>query len=158
MKVLFTRNITNKFKENPTPFYCKLCFIKRMIVVEDIFHVFFHCPRAYNLYAVITPILERLSGERTTGMIDLIFGKKIHDRNKHILYNYIIQSTQRAIWQARQNLEQDKQEIHAHSIFREIVFKNLCRQKVTMNGKKFYAIFGPILIVNQSPLGFRLSI
>jgi hypothetical protein len=151
MKSLYTRDKISKF--SATPDFCKLCFIKGIVIKEDITHVFFYCSRAYETYAKITPFLENISGCHQTDMIDLIFGKKMDKTN--CIYNYMIQMAQHAIWSARNNLELDRLEIHAFDILKKLVFRNLCRQKVFLGNEKFFQIFYPIVDRANSPIGFR---
>jgi hypothetical protein len=153
---LYTRSRTSLFSD--TPFFCKLCRIKGVIVREDIPHVLIYCPRAVEMYGAVSNLLRDLAGTDTISLLDLIFGKKLPQRKNFITFNYIVQTAQRAIWQARNNLEMDKEQIHPVDIFRTVTFRNLCRQKVAMKEEKFFSIFGPLVERTNTPLQFRLKI
>jgi hypothetical protein len=111
------------------------------------------CPRAFNLYTIITPVLERIAGVRYVGNSDLILGKIMHDKKKQTCFNFLVQHAQLAIWSTRRNLENNRPEQNAEQMFRKIslMLRLLSRDK-------FYQIFGHITGPSGSVMGFQLRL
>lgn len=125
--------------------------------MEDIYHVFIYCSRAIVMYDYIRPLLVSLGNSQNISLMDLIFGKKVDSTRKFILFNYVIQTAQFAIWKSRNNFEMDKNEIHPVDIYRTVIFRNLCRHKVVMNEDKFFHIFDPLITRTEGTLKFCLK-
>ena len=140
------------------PSSCKLCAQHGIIVREDNVHLAIFCPRAYNLAFYVTPTLERIAETNHISLSDLILGKQLHDQKRQTLFNFVVQHYQLAIWQSRINLNMERGEIEADSIFRKNVFRNLCRVRIAMGIEKFREFFDEIIRVSPNPIGFSLRL
>jgi hypothetical protein len=154
-KSLFTNHKASNFIPDVQP-YCTLCSTNGMSVREDNTHLLIYCPRAYELYAILTPALERIAGIGFVTLSDLILGRTIDGKSNQTCFNLIIQHSQLAIWQSRNNMEKNRPLQNTEDVFRTNLFRNPCRVKTVQKREKFFEIFGPITEANDSVMGFRL--
>ena len=155
-KALYTNHKATHISPN-TPEYCTLCYDHGNIIKEDNYHTLMFCPRAYDLYYFLNPILERISGTRYVELSDLILGKRIHNSPKQTCFNFIIQHAQLAIWQARRNYDLNKPIQDAEEILKINIFRNLIQVKTVLARNKFFLTFGDITEQSNSVIGFRMN-
>jgi hypothetical protein len=101
MKAVGTRAVKHHFMNVPDS--CKLCYINLgSEFLEDIPHVFVHCPRAEDFWNSISNFLEILMGKQLTHN-HKIFGIIDDDIDVHVktACNTAIIIAQRAIWSTR---------------------------------------------------------
>ena len=155
-KALFTNHRLQCFT-NELP-YCKLCQRQGMEVREDNVHVFVYCPRAYELWHIVTPILRDISGIHQVPLVDLILGIcYARDKHKQCLFNFVVQNAQYAIWLSRKHLQNNNEERDAFDFFKENCFRSFCRLRVFMSLDNFLAYFSPLVIRSRSVIGFRCN-
>ena len=158
-KSLYTNHRLSKFDSKNTSQYCTFCLTNYGNAVrEDNVHLLVFCPRAYEFYTIIEPKLCEIAQRRYIELEDLILGRRIHDKSRQTSFNFLIQHTQLAIWQARRNGENNRNEQNVNEIFRKNVFGNLCRVKTITSTNNFFDVFGLIVIKNSSVIGFRLNL
>ena len=127
-----------------------------MQVREDNVHIFVYCPRAYELWHVVTPILSEISGVHQVPLVDLILGIYCaHDKRKQCLFNFVVQTAQYAIWLSRNHLQNNNEERDAFDFFKKVCFQNFCRLRVYMSLEKFLNYFSPLVTRSHSVIGFR---
>ena len=104
---LATNDRTSYFSGEP--FHCKFCFREGVIVREDNYHIAILCINTYNFQQeTVIPILRSISGEHAVSLEHTIFGRPLGRRNidateykRYYLYNYVVHTAQRALWQSR---------------------------------------------------------
>ena len=155
---LWTNHRISLFSDQPE--FCEICWgYDGSEHREDTAHVFIFCPRAYDFYAFLSPILTRMidQPQRTITLADLILGLKITPKKYQVGCNFLVQHGQLAIWRSRLNLNQGLGEIDPIEIFKTNVFRNLCRLKTTTIESKFFDIFGKLMRKTNNSVGFVLA-
>ena len=154
-KSLYTRHRTTHFSDNPI--YCKFCMSEGNLVVEDNLHLILYCPRAYNFFSEITPLLSRISDFRYLELPHLVLGVRLQDKKRQGVFNFVLQHAQLAIWKSRGNLENNLDDIDCMEIFKRNVFRNLCRVKATMRYDAFFDYFDRLVRPTKTISGFCLT-
>lgn len=141
---LTTNSQASHFSASPN--YCTYCFEKSgERYREDLKHIFIYCPRAYDLYYDLSPILCRISGKSFIGMDHLFFGLFCRNvtRNAGVLcFNLLVHTMQRSIWKSKGAFDGGARDFDIQDFFNRIIYFDIAKAKTILSDDNFWMTFG----------------